>query len=174
MRHAASRICRTGPMTDTTMQDAKRLHMAGRIADAAGLYRKILSSNPRHIEALYGLAMTHAQNGQLREGEQYLAEALKFSPAFAEGWRARGVMLMHLGKRAEARASLDQALALKPDFEEARAARANLLREMDEPQIRLLALERALAQSPHNAAAWNDRGTLLVSMGRKDEALVSF
>ena len=48
-------------MADPLMQDAKRLHQAGRLLEAARLYQQILRRNPEHFEALYGLGMAHAQ-----------------------------------------------------------------------------------------------------------------
>jgi tetratricopeptide (TPR) repeat protein len=106
-------------MADPLMQDARRLHEAGRLLDAARLYQQILRREPKHFEALYGLGMAHAQTGRLNEGERTVGEALASNPNFAEGWRARGLMLTHLGRQKEALACLDRALALKPDFAEA-------------------------------------------------------
>ena len=61
------------------MQEAKSLHQAGRLAEAADLYRKILSTSPAHFAALYGLAMARAQNGGLEEAERLMDKALVFS-----------------------------------------------------------------------------------------------
>ena len=89
-------------MSDPLMRDAKRLHQAGRLLDAARLYQQILRKHPKHFEALYGLGMAHAQAGRLNEGERTLGEALASNPRFAEAWRARGLMLMHLGRWEDA------------------------------------------------------------------------
>jgi predicted TPR repeat methyltransferase len=164
---------RKDAVTDSLMRDAKRLHKAGRLGEAVSLYQRILRDNPRHTEALYGLGMALAQEGRLQEGEQLLGEALKFNPGFAEAWRARGMMLAHLGRGEEARTSIDRALAVKPDFREALAIRASLTAEPAEPNA-LGALEWALASDPGNADHWNNRGSLLVSRGKLDEALRSF
>jgi Flp pilus assembly protein TadD len=136
-------------VTDSLMQDAKRLHKTGRLGEAVSLYQRILQGNPRHTEALYGLGMAHAQSGRLQEGERLLGEALTFNPGFAEGWRARGMMLMHLGRREEARTSMDRALALKADFQEALAVRASLTAEPTEPRrIRIGACRRPRQRRP--------------------------
>jgi len=161
-------------MADAQLQDAKRLHQAGRLAEAATLYRRVLQTNPAQHEALYGLGMTHAQAGRLAEGERLVAEALKANPRFAEGWRARGMMQMHLGRTDEARASIDRALALKPDFKEALKVRAALDAETPEPTDQIARLESNLARDPGSPPHWNDRGTLLAAKGRREDALASF
>jgi predicted TPR repeat methyltransferase len=161
-------------MNDPLLRDAKKLHAAGRLLDAAGLYQRILRGDPKHFEALYGLGMAHAQTGRLNEGERALEQALASNPEFAEGWRARGLMLMHLGRIEDALNSLDRALAIQPDFADAQAARAAVLAELTRAGAQLAVIDSALAQDAGDAARWNSRGSLLAGMGRSDEALESF
>jgi predicted TPR repeat methyltransferase len=161
-------------MADPLLQNAKNLHEAGRLLEAARLYQQILRSHPKHFEALYGLGMAHAQTGRLNERERAVGEALASNPRFAEGWRARGLMLMHLGRREEALACLDSALALKPNFQEALSARAELVAELTKFEDQLATIDGALAREPGDAARWNSRGGLLAGMGRPEEALASF
>jgi len=118
--------------------------------------------------------MAHAQTGRLNEGERTVGEALTLNPRFAEGWRARGLMLMHLGRHEEALVCLDSALALQPDFPEALSARAEVVGELTKAKDQLAIIDGALARDPEDAARWNSRGGLLAGMGRPEEALVSF
>ena len=118
--------------------------------------------------------MAHAQAGRLTEGEQLLAEALKHKPLFAEGWRARGLMLMHLGHAEESLKCLDAALALDPRLDGARTARGEVLVHLTSFTDRLIAADQALARDPNDALRWNSRGSLLASTGRMREALASF
>jgi len=159
---------------DSLMRDAKKLHLAGRLLDAARMYQLILRNEPGHFEALYGLGMAHAQTGRLNEGERTIGEALALNPRFAEGWRARGLMLMHLGRREEALECLNSALTLKPDFNEAQSARAAVLAELNEHERQLAAIDAGLAHNPDDASLWNGRGSLLAGMGRPDDALAGF
>lgn len=161
-------------MAASLMQEARRLHLAGRLAEAADLYRRVLNAEPAHCEALYGLGMAHAQAGRLTDGERLLAQALAANPKFAEGWRARGTMLAHLGRSDDARLCLDRALALDPGFKEARADLAALLADGTSSADMLKETELALARRPDDADAWNRRGALLVSIGRREDALASF
>ena len=161
-------------MADPLLQDAKRLHQAGQVLEAAALYQRILQSDPHALEALYGLGMAHAQQGRLPEAERLIERALKINPRFAEGWRARAMMLMHLGKQDEARAAIDRALALKPDFKEALQVRAALGAEKPEPLGALERIETEFALKPNSASLWNDRGSLLAGMGKREDALKSF
>jgi predicted TPR repeat methyltransferase len=159
---------------DPLMRDAQRLHQAGRLAEAADLYRQVLREDPRRYEALYLLGMAFAQRGHLDQALETIGEALAVEPSFAEGWRARGLVLMHLGRREEARSSFDKALVIRPDFKAARTARDTLLAELDQTADALAKIDRALAAAPESAADWNSRGGLLIGLGRREEALASF
>ena len=161
-------------MADPLLQDAKRLHQAGRLLEAAALYQRILQSDPRAFEALYGLGMAHAQQGQLPDGERLIDQALNVNPRFAEGWRARALMLMNLGRHDESRECIDHALLLKPDFKEALKVRDMLTAETAKPATMLAKLDGALVRQPDHAETWNDRGSVLAGMGRRVDALASF
>jgi predicted TPR repeat methyltransferase len=161
-------------MADAVLQEAKRLHQAGRLADAVALYQRIVQADPAQFEALYGLGMAHAQQGRLAEGQRALEQALKINPRFAEGWRARGLMLMHLGRHEAARTCVERALELKPDFKEAQSIREALAPKSLEPHVALARLDAELVRSSDSARAWNDRGSVLAGMGRREDALASF
>ena len=57
-------------MTDSMLENALRLRRAGKLQEAADVYGEILRSNPRHVEALQGLAVVRYQAGQLEEAER--------------------------------------------------------------------------------------------------------
>lgn len=134
------------------------------------LYERILSKHPADGDALYGLAMVHAQSGRLRSAEDMLTTALAKRPTFAEGWRAKGLVLQHLGRPADAIGCYDISLMLAPEFAAARLARELLLR-----QIRAAPpAQTPVDEVPQTADQWNENGTRLAAAGRLDEALSSF
>jgi len=161
-------------MPDLVLQRAKGLYEAGRLVEAAQLFHQVLRGNPRHIEALYSLAMIHFQNGELEEAQALLADVLKLNPRFAECWCSRGLALLQLRRRDEALSCFDRAIALMPDFVEAWSSRATALLEMNQLDEALKAFDRVIAMDPKNAISWNNRGNTFVAMRRLEEAVESF
>src|ERR1700733_5217470 len=104
------------PPNDSAIQRARDLQQAGRFVEAADLYQQILLADPMHFEPLYSLAMIAVQTGQLEEAQLLLNKAMKLNPGFAEGWSARGVVLLQLRRPAQALECFDRALAIKPEF----------------------------------------------------------
>jgi predicted TPR repeat methyltransferase len=156
----------------SALQTAAGLHQAGRLGEAAALYRQILEGSPKSFEALYALGIISAQQGDFEQGQQLLGEAAAANPSFAELWCVRGVLLSRLRRADEALACFDRALALKPDYREAITGRIDAL--ADRPAEALEAVDRMLALQPGDAIAWNNRGGILVRLGRLAEALASF
>ena len=68
-------------MNDRILQNAWRLHQAGRFAEAARLYNEVLSANPRHVGALQMLGYLHFQRGEFADADRITEKALKLDPA---------------------------------------------------------------------------------------------
>ena len=133
------------------------------------LYGRILSKNPGDADALYGAAMVNAQSGHLEKAEHLLAVALAQQPEFAEAWRAKGLVLQHLGRPAEAMACYDFSLMIAPEFAAARKTRELLVRE-----IRSSSPPQISAPVAESVGQWNENGSRLAAAGRLDDALQSF
>ena len=67
-------------MSQALLETALRLRQAGRLADAADIYRQILAHEPRHFEALHALGLVHYQSGKLNEAERLIGEAIAIRP----------------------------------------------------------------------------------------------
>lgn len=161
-------------MADFALQRAFHLQQAGRIDEAAVVFREMLRTNPSHFEAMYSLGLLQAQMGRADEGQNLMGSALRLNPRFAEGWCARGIVLLQLQRREEAIACFDRALALRPDFADAIASRATALLELNKPQEALTEFDRVLAMNPNHAIGWNNRGNALVALARHEEAIPCF
>lgn len=66
------------------IQEAAALHRAGRLAEAAALYQKILKKNPRDPDALHLLGLVLTQQGDLRSGLDWISKALKTRDDFPD------------------------------------------------------------------------------------------
>jgi tetratricopeptide (TPR) repeat protein len=104
------------------MQNPLRLafehHRQGRLAEAALIYRTVLSEQPRHTEALHLLGVVAHQQGDHGQAIELIAQAVAgnrgnavYHANLAEAYRV-------LGRLDQAVACCCTALRLRPDFAE--------------------------------------------------------
>ena len=106
-------------MSDTRSSDAlpnkaQALFMAGRLDEAAALYRQRLQEKPQDIEANQALGFIYFQARQFELAQYFAGEALKLDPTYLDGFRLRGMALMQLGRVTPALQCFSQGLALRP------------------------------------------------------------
>ena len=113
----------------SALDRALAFHQAGRLSEAEGMYRQILTDQPNHFDALYLLGFIHHQRGNHADAVRHIdaalainPQALAIKPNYADAFFTRGNALFRLRQFREAVASYDQALALKPDSAEVIAA----------------------------------------------------
>lgn len=101
--------------------DQERLFAQGRTAQNGGnlrqaeaLYGRLLTLSPRHVGALNGLAVIHAQTGRLETAVAYFGRALAIEPQAAHLHNNLGYALLLGGRLAEAEAALRRARELNP------------------------------------------------------------
>ena len=162
-------------MSDTALfgaqaDSAQSMYMAGRLEEAATLYRQRLQANPQDQEAYQALALIHFQTRHFDRAQYFAGEALRLDPAYLDGWRIRGMALMQLGRLAPALSCFERAIALKPDSIELLVNHATVLLELKRLDEALAGFDRVVALDPENAVGWNNRANALVALGRLEEA----
>jgi predicted TPR repeat methyltransferase len=167
------------PMSESSLSDpslhvARSHFVAGRLDEAAKLYRDHLRANPKDRESLQALGTIHLQQGQLERAQYFLGEAARFHPDSLDALRLRGVALMQLGRQAAALDCFERALAVKPDFIEALVNRSVALIEMKRWDEALAGIDRVLALDPENAVAWTNRGNVFRANQKLDEAVACY
>jgi len=154
--------------------DALRHHQAGRLAEAAELYRQVLAADARHAHTLQLLGLVAHQSGRHGDAVALIGRAIDLQDSEPAFHLHMGLALKSLGRLDEAVASYDRALRLKPDFAEAHNNRSVALRAAGTADAALAACERALACRPDFAEAHSNRGDILRDLGRLDEAVASY
>src|SRR5262245_53063053 len=96
------------------LREALTFHQRGQLAEAAGLYRKILDSDPNSADALHLLGVIELQNREAEKGLALMDRAMALRPADPDILSNRGVALFDLQRPAEALESYDRALAIRP------------------------------------------------------------
>lgn len=152
------------------MNRAFALHSEGRLAQAAQLYRLVLSQSPGDIDAAYYLALTFVQSGAAAAALELLEACAQHRPNDPE-------LLVNLGVARGAKKdwvgaldAYDAALAIDGDFVPAlieSGAVADVLGRIGEADRRLV---KARALMPDNRAAKLTHSTVLRRLKRFDEA----
>ncbi|HYM18089.1 MAG TPA: tetratricopeptide repeat protein [Micropepsaceae bacterium] len=161
-------------MTQSDLQTAFGLQRAGKLKEAAEIYRQILRSAPRNFDALHALGLVRYQSGDLVEAERLLAQALNVNPQAVDARLNHALLLFRLGRVDESLQSFNGAIATKPDFVEALVDRGNALAQLRRYEEALADFNRVAELRPGWAFAWGNLGRLLGTMGRPLEALASF
>ena len=111
---------------DALVSQAVADHQAGRLVEAAAVYRKILALRPDMFEVRNNLGLVLRNQGQLDEAIQQFEHALHLRPDSAAAHFNLGTTLKRQGKLDEAAASFEQALACRPGYAEAHYQLGNL------------------------------------------------
>jgi predicted TPR repeat methyltransferase len=157
-------------LSDALPDKAQALFMAGRLDEAAALYRQRLQERPHDIEANQALGFIYFQARQFELAQYFAGEALKLDPTYLDGFRLRGMALMQLGRVTPALQCFAQGLALKPDSVELLVNHATALLELKRLDEALAGFDRVVALDPGNAVGWNNRANTLVGLKRLEEA----
>jgi tetratricopeptide (TPR) repeat protein len=151
-------------------QRAQAHHQAGRLDEAAALYKKVLKLEPAQFDALCMMGLLEFQRGRGEESARLLDRAVKANPYSAIAYNNRGNVLRALKRLEEALSSYDRAVALQPGLIEAMLNRAVVLRELGRLEEALAGYREVLAASPDHVDVLGHCGTLLCQLGRFEEA----
>jgi tetratricopeptide (TPR) repeat protein len=89
-------------------------NMAGRVADAAATYRRLLAIDPANALAHENLGIAQLQAKDLKNSEVSLRRAIELDPTLAGAYTALGVVLATTNRLPEAIDAWKHALALDP------------------------------------------------------------
>ena len=170
MSHASRQI-------DAHLQHGKRLHGAGRLAEAGQVYQQVLSVAPAHPEALHMVGVLLLQTGQPGQALAWIERAIGASGAapvpgglVAAFHVHHAHALLALGRAAEAAAACRVALQLKRGNAEAQQALGHALSDTGDYAGALKAYQEAARLKPDLPDLLNNLGTALHHANRLYEA----
>ncbi len=91
-------------------------HQAGRLTEAAELYRSALNLSPNHIDSLHKLAIIYDKTGQHGLATDLLSKVVAQSPACPMAHHNLGTILAKIGDHDRAIPAFRKEIALRPDF----------------------------------------------------------
>ena len=157
-----------------TFEDAFAAHRAGRVADAAKGYRRLVADAPDHVEALHLLGVAFAQLGAVRPGAQTIRRALRLKPDHADAWNNLANAAAIAGMTGEATASYRSAVALRPDYADALGNLGNLAMTAKDAKGAARWLRSLLAVAPQFPNARLRLGLALKQLRRWRAAAAEF
>jgi len=141
---------------------------------AARLCRDVLTRDPHHLQALFGLASIEFARGDLVAAEALAARVLALDGAIGDAHNLRATALAGLGRREEAAESFGRAARLLRDPAAAYYNEGTLLHELGRLDEALRCYDAALRCEPRDAIAHNNRGNALRALNRPDEAIAAY
>ncbi|MCS7168514.1 MAG: tetratricopeptide repeat protein [Gemmatales bacterium] len=149
-------------------------HRAGRWHDAELCYRRALSLEPRHPEALHLLGMLAHQAGHSADALALIRQALEIQPHHAVAWNNLATIYHDLHQLRDAYQCLQQALQLQPDYATAHNNLGEIYKALGRVREALRCYQRALELQPDFLAARsNYLMTLLYDPEQREETFLS-
>ena len=153
------------------IEHATRLHQSGRIAEARGIYERILATDPARSDAMQLLGVIAQQERRHDEAIRLIDAAVRLEPGNASYRSNLAIALRSLGRRQEAIGELREALRLDPASSAAAGNLATLLAETGDHAGAEESLAAACAANPRDAQAFRRLGLMRARSGRLAEAV---
>jgi protein O-GlcNAc transferase len=152
-------------MNDTTFAQAISLHQAGRLGDAATLYRAILEREPNHADSLHLLGLITAETDDPQTGIILIRRAMAVEPGCAPHHNSLGHAYRRLGRLQDAVASYRDAVALRPGSAEIHNNLATALCDLGRWHEAIEHYRQAAAAAPDVADIWYNLANVLAETG---------
>ncbi|MDH5263561.1 MAG: tetratricopeptide repeat protein [Betaproteobacteria bacterium] len=166
------------PERTITLQEAiaaaTALHQAGRLAEAAEIYRQVLDAVPGNPDALHLLGLVGLQQGDAATAVRLIGEATRIAPGNATAQNNLGAALLQLDRIEEAEAAFGRAIDAHAGYGEAHNNRGNAMVRLGRFDEALACYDRAIALGVPGSTVHYNRGIALQNLGRLTEALAAY
>jgi predicted O-linked N-acetylglucosamine transferase (SPINDLY family) len=149
-------------------------HQAGRLAEAAKAYNRLLQQMPGNFGCIYSLAMIHAQQGNFDAAADMFRRAAQIRPDLSDVHYNLAVALSMSGRFADAALSYEKVLKIDPRHANARNNYAITLLQGGRSADALREYDKLIAQTSASADAYNNRGMALQALKRSEEAVADY
>jgi predicted O-linked N-acetylglucosamine transferase (SPINDLY family) len=164
----------SNPANQQKLQRAFSLHQAGKLEQAAGLYRQILSEDAGNSYAVHYLGLIEAARGNYEQAKALLNRSLALEPRNTQFVENCATILFQIGDHQSALEVADRGLGLSRTNIALRYINAIALFKLKRLPESLAQFDRLLSFAPNHIAAINERGSVLAEMKKYDAALASF
>ena len=159
-------------MSDTQQryEEARRLHEAGRLSDAHGLYMEVIKSQPDHADALHMLGVLEYSAGHYEAAAELISQAVGIDPQNGQYHNNLGMAYRAVDRLDDAIKCYRRGLDIDADGFETEYNLANALAADDELLDAVAHYEHVLVRAPEHGGARNNLALALKALGRLQEA----
>ena len=147
---------------------------AGRLPEAEGLLRQLLTAAPQFHPAYHTLGLIAYEVGKLPLAVELIAKAISIDANVALYHRNIGEMCRRLGRLEEAVAAGQRATVLAPHDLDAHYNFGLALTDKTEWEAAIRSYRRALELNPKHGLSWNNLGAALEKKGDMAEAEAAY
>ncbi len=162
------------PDVQQSLDLAVQHHGAGRLAEADGLYRQILQTNPHQPVALHLLGTIALQTGNSEAAVELISKALRIQPDYVDALNNLGLALHKERQLEDAISSFEKAIALNQNFAEAHCNKGVVLGDLGRADEAKLSFLKAISLKPDYIQALFNLGNTLKNQGQFEEAVISY
>jgi len=174
-KSAAQKVANSRTATHAVkLQTAIALHQRGDLAEAEAIYKEVLQSQPRNVDALHFLALIAYQRKNYNDAVVLFEQALTIIPHHISSLNNYGLALLELKCYSEALKCYDKAIFLKTDYAQVYFNRGNVLQHLKHYEEALASYDKAIALKADYAQAFFNRGNVLLTLKQYAMALISF
>ncbi len=159
---------------DEAMSIAILFQQHGQLAEAEGVYRKILELVPDHADALHFCGVLAHQQGRSQEGIGLIQSSLAIEPGRADCYSNLGIIFKAQQRLDEAVAAYQQAITLEPAHWNAHNNLGVLFKAQGRLDEAEAAYREAIRLNADYADAYHNLGILLGNRGRTREAVACY
>jgi len=146
------------------------LFQRGYFEQAAASFKLAIANKSDDPVAYYNLGTLYLQRRDLDRSRQYLRQAVKLRPGYAEAWNNLGMVAAEQGQEDEAVKDFQQCLLLKPTYVTALINLGNLYRRKGSFHEAKELLERAVEAAPEDPDSNYSLGMLYAAQNRLERA----
>jgi tetratricopeptide (TPR) repeat protein len=146
----------------------------GRDEEAVACYNRAIGRERGNPNYFFNRGLSLVRLGRFEEALSDFEAALEAEPSFFEALLEKGNVLMELQRFDETREILEEAAQREPLSAEPPFYLALLLERQGNREAALGALEESLRIDPDSIHTLNNKGSVLMDLGRLDEAMTCF
>ena len=140
--------------------EAKKLHINGKIKDAQVIYLQLLKTNSKNSNLLFLLGTTYLQLKDFSKGKEFLNTSININNSFPESYNSRGIIFAEEGDYLNAIKDYDKALSLKKDYYDAHLNKAVALKNVSKFKEAIKYLQLCIKLKPNDFKIYNNLGNI--------------